>query len=125
MELVYPSEAEALEQVIQATSIRANAQLRRAFRRLAAEGVETIEVAPSKPSSFSSSDSEENITAEAAATAPEEVDSILAAKPNIIIVPIPQATDTIEACLAEVYLICIIFLTSYLSLVFFSILLFM
>ena len=109
VELVYPSEAVVLEQVIQATSIRADSRLRRAFWRLTAEEVGIVEAASSKPSSSSSGNSEENITAEAAATILEEVDSVLAAKPNIIIVPIPQATDTIEACLAEVYLICIIF----------------
>ena len=98
--------------MIQATGIRADARLTRAFRRLATEEVETVEATSLKPSSSSFGDSEENITVEAAATIPEEVDSILAAKPNIIIVPIPQATDTIEACPVEVYLVC----TSFFSL---------
>ena len=106
VELVHPSEAAVLEQVIQATGARVDAKLRRAFRRLIAEGVEPAEVAPSTLSSSSSSDSKENIAEGTTAAIPEEVDDVLVAKPKIIVIPIPQATDTIEACPAEVYLLC-------------------
>ena len=106
VELVHPSEAAVLEQVIQATGARVDAKLRRAFRRLTAEGVEPSEVAPSTLSSSSSSDSKENIAEETTAANPEEVDDVLVFKSKIIVIPIPQATDTIEACPAEVYLIC-------------------
>ena len=109
VELVHPSEAAVLEQVIQATGARVDAKLRRAFRRLTAEGVEPSEVAPSTLSSSSSSDSKENIAEGTTAAIPEEVDDVLVAKPKIIVIPIPQATDTIEACPAEVYLLCISF----------------
>ena len=112
MELVHPSEAAVLEQVIQATSARVDAKLRRAFRRLTAEGVEPVEVAPSTLSSSSSSDSNENIAGETTTTIPEEVDDVLVAKPKIIVIPISQATDTIEACPTEVCLLC----TSFFSL---------
>ena len=113
VELVHPSEAAVLEQVIQATGVRVDAKLRRAFRRLTAKGVETAEAAPSTPSSSSSSDSKESIAAETTVAVPEKVDSVLVAKPKVIIIPIPQATNTIKACPTEVNLICIIF--TYLS----------
>ena len=106
IELVHPSEATILEQVIQATGARVDAKLRRAFRRLTAEGAEPSEVAPSTLSSSSSSDSKESITGETTTATPEEVDDVLVAKPKIIVIPIPQATDTIEACPAEVCLLC-------------------
>ena len=106
MELVHPSEAAVLEQVI-ATGARGDAKLRRAFRRLTAEGVEPSEVAPSTLSSSSSSDSKENIAGETTTAIPEEADDVSVAKPKIIVIPIPQAIDTIEARPVEVYLLCI------------------
>ena len=107
VELVHPSEAAVLEQVIQATGARVDAKLRRAFRRLTAEGVEPSEVAPSTLSSSSSSDSKENIAGETTTAIPEEADDVSVAKPKIIVIPIPQAIDTIEARPVEVYLFCI------------------
>ena len=109
VELVHPSEAIILEQVIQATDARVDARLRRAFRRIAAEGVEPLKVAPSALSSSSSSDSQENVVEGTTTAIPEKVDDVLVAKPKIIVIPIPQATDTIEACSAEVCLFCISF----------------
>ena len=91
VELVHPSEAAILEQVIQATGARVDAKLRRSFRRQAAEGVEPARVVPSSMSSSSSSDSNENITEGTTAAIPEEVDDVLVAKPNIIVIPISQA----------------------------------
>ena len=96
VELVHPSEAAVLKQVIQATGARVDAKLRRAFRRLTAEGVEIAKVAPSTLSSSSSSDSKENITEETTTAIPEEMDDVLVAKPKIFVIPIPQATDTIR-----------------------------
>ena len=58
--------------MIQATGARVDAKLRRAFRRLTAEEVETIEVAPLTLSSSSSSDSKESIAEGTAAAIPEE-----------------------------------------------------
>ena len=105
VKLVHPSEAAILEQVIQATGARVDAKLRRAFRRLTAEGVVPSEVGPSTLSSSSSSDSKENIAGETTTAIPEEVDDVSVAKLKIIVIPIPQATDTIEACPVEVYLL--------------------
>ena len=96
VELVHPSEAAILEQVIQATGARVDAKLRRAFRRLTAEGVETAEFTSLKPSSSSSSDSKENITAEAAATVPEEVDSVLVCKDSEIWIKIRGVIKTLR-----------------------------
>ena len=107
VELVHPSEAAVLEQVIQATGARVDAKLRRAFRRLTAEGVTPSKVTLSALSSSSSSGSQENIAEGTTAAIPEEVDDVSAAKPKIIVIPIPQATDTIEARPVEVYLLCI------------------
>ena len=109
VELVHPSEAAVLEQVIQATGARVDAKLRRSFRRQAVERVEPAKVVPSTMSSSSSSDSNENVAEGTTAANPEEVDDVLVAKPKIIVIPIPQATDTIEACSAEVCLLYISF----------------
>ena len=77
VELVHPSEAAVLEQVIQATGARVDAKLRRAFRRLTVKEVETVEVAPLTLSSSSSSANKESIAEGTAAVILEEVDSVL------------------------------------------------
>ena len=91
-----------------------DAQLRKAFQRQAAEeaaakAVVTYSRPISLKKSTSSISSDENGNGkDEAEVTKEDMDSVLAAKPSVIIVSNPQATETIEASSAELYLVHII-----------------
>ena len=100
LELVHPSDARLLEEVIQATGVRADAAVRRLMKKKASEPTDTIPSKPVTPEETSTSSSEST----EAGTIGGNGDDMLAVKPSIIVVPIPQATDTLEAPITEVCL---------------------
>ena len=103
LEVVHPSKATILKQVIQSTGARADAKIRRLIKQKAAEEAEGAEGAifvPSKqPSSSSTSDDSSSEDVEGVTM--EDVESIETPRPSIIVIPIPQATDTLEAPTTE------------------------
>ena len=116
IEMVHPSEAAILEQVIQSTGARADAQIRRLFIQRATEEAEEAEraakaaeteraiVVPSKQLSSSSTSDDSSSSEEIEGVSMEGFESIEIPRPSIIVIPIEQATDTLEGPIAEVCL---------------------
>ena len=101
LELVHPSDAQALEEVIKATGVRGDSIIRRLMQKHASEPVDTIPSKSVTPEETATSSSENTETETAGG---DGDDYMLPAKPSTIVVPILQATDSIEAPIAEVCL---------------------